>query len=156
MGLLFQQQSLFFLIRRSSQIDGFCSWLAAVLLLVCSPLFFSITDSGTTTPWNLHSPPEFWVSPSWLQPGLWLSSIVIWPPGGWSGWPIILPPVQSFSWTPLPSPCWVFAFSTLLSFDADSRVVNKRNLQRKLELGDLLFLLCIPTDKDMWYHNLSG
>jgi hypothetical protein len=40
MALLFQQQSLFFFIHRSTQVKAFCPWLAAVLLLAFSLLFF--------------------------------------------------------------------------------------------------------------------
>ena len=40
MNILFQQQSLFFFIRLNTQIKAFCPWLAAVLLLAFSLIFF--------------------------------------------------------------------------------------------------------------------
>jgi hypothetical protein len=40
MLLLFQQESLFFIIRFGTQIKAFCPWLAAVLLLAFSLIFF--------------------------------------------------------------------------------------------------------------------
>lgn len=39
-ALLFQQQPLFFFIRRGAQVKAFCPWLAAVFLLAFSLLFF--------------------------------------------------------------------------------------------------------------------